>query len=385
MLPLLKTILETKANVKTVIESSNRRNIKYIVHKAPMNIDRTFSWVADMLKQHGAKTSKFIIYCRSIKAVGQLYHFFQRSLGNKFYVSSTKRIDTRLVAMFHNATSARVKDVVAKTFTNLDSNIRVVIATVAFGMGLDIPDVKYVLQFWASRSLEQFYQESGRAGRKENFQAYSITYYHGTDVTELATDKPMRDYCHGTETLDISSSTKACLVTDDRASSDDDLEDVFGNVKKVHTVVTEERDLLCRRKLVCNHLTPNTSYVPLKVTHDCCDLCQNKCTCDSCPEIPGIIASQTDGSLECDPDMPIRQVTVLQQYEIQQRLYKFREQSTDITGFMSASVLTDLDDETIKRISRNAHHIFDTSDLFGYVYESSTVETVMKIINDVFS
>ena len=67
--------------------------------------------------------------------------------------------------MFHRLTADRNKDHVLSEFARSDSTLRIVFATVAFGMGIDIPDIEQVIHWGAPCGLEQFAQESGRAGR----------------------------------------------------------------------------------------------------------------------------------------------------------------------------------------------------------------------------
>ena len=67
--------------------------------------------------------------------------------------------------MFHRSTAQLNKAHVLKEFPKNDSVLRIVFATVAFGIGVDIPDVEQFVHWGAPRGLEQFVQESGRDGR----------------------------------------------------------------------------------------------------------------------------------------------------------------------------------------------------------------------------
>ena len=199
MVAAIKRSLDMDIHTKMVTHTSNRANITYLAKKAPLNIEDTFHWVADLLRIKRETCPKMIIYCRSVKAIGLLFAYFNEELGDDIYIQR-RNAQNRLVAMFHHATHQRIKDIVASSFPKEDSNIRLVIASQAFGLGIDCPDVHYVVHWGAARTFEGFYQESGRAGRNPSIVAYSIVYYHLCDVTKMATDDRMRDFCLGVNT-----------------------------------------------------------------------------------------------------------------------------------------------------------------------------------------
>ena len=87
--------------------------------------------------------------------------------------------------MFHASTDIVNKNFTIETFGKLDSKRRGIIATNAFGMGVDIPDIRYVLFFGAPQSAEIYAQQSGRAGR-DGLQSYSIVYsYTSNHIDEI--------------------------------------------------------------------------------------------------------------------------------------------------------------------------------------------------------
>ena len=85
------------------------------------------------------------------------------------------RFEDRKVEMFHRSCPERNKLLIMELFGKPNSAIRLVIATDAFGLGIDIPDIRYVIFFGAPRSLEIFAQQSGRAGR-DSKQSFSVMY-----------------------------------------------------------------------------------------------------------------------------------------------------------------------------------------------------------------
>ena len=155
MIPSIKKLLSLRRETSLVSESANRSNIIYITKDALTAVKDTFHWITDELMRDQDKCRKIIIYCRSVKAVGTLFSYFMDELGQGIYVGKPFSAN-RLVAMYHRVTPTRMKKMVASNFHKLDSVIRVVLATLAFGMGIDCPDVFLVINWGAPTTSEGF-------------------------------------------------------------------------------------------------------------------------------------------------------------------------------------------------------------------------------------
>ena len=141
----------------TLVEAScNRPNIMYICIKSSNKISLSLEWLANLLSTEQGQCKKHIIYCRSIKSCAEVFDFFTESLGEKACIG-VPGVRTRIFSMFHRMTSTRVKKFIVENFCQLKSTIRLVICTVAFGMGLDAPDIHGVIHWGASRSIEGYY------------------------------------------------------------------------------------------------------------------------------------------------------------------------------------------------------------------------------------
>lgn len=107
---------------------------------------------------------RIIIYCKNKADCGEFYSFFETNLGEDFteHIGASHR--TRLVEMFFTGTNEAVKSSIIENFTK-PSPLRIVISTIAFGMGIDTPDVRLIIHFGASSNIESYVQEVGRAGR----------------------------------------------------------------------------------------------------------------------------------------------------------------------------------------------------------------------------
>ena len=137
------------------------------------------------------------IFCRTYDDVTSIYTLFKRRLGKDFTEPSgaPDLAKFRLVDMFTHCSHTSVKNIIMEQFTNVSSNLRIVVATVAFGMGIDCPDVRQIIHWGVPDDAEMYVQESGRAG-KDGKLSYILIAYGKHDVSVKRTTKHMADYCH---------------------------------------------------------------------------------------------------------------------------------------------------------------------------------------------
>ena len=142
-----------------------KQNMMYAVSKFT-TIEETFFQILDGIKMLRKSFPRMIIYCRRFEECSKLYLYFRSGLEDGF----TEPIDApdlcrfRLVDMYTSCTDKSVKSQIIEQFSR-DSCLRIVIATVAFGMGLDCPDVREVIHLGAPDNIEGYIQETGRCGR----------------------------------------------------------------------------------------------------------------------------------------------------------------------------------------------------------------------------
>jgi len=118
------------------------------------------------LREDREGSARMIIYCQSFNMFANVYVYLLRSLGCEV----TEPIDTpdipeyHPVDMFTSVTDSDHKEPIISLFTK-PSQLRVVVATVAFGLGIDCPDVKQIVHIEIPEDVESYIQETGRAGR----------------------------------------------------------------------------------------------------------------------------------------------------------------------------------------------------------------------------
>ena len=104
-----------------------------------------------------------LIFCQTLNDCPRLYHYFQMSLKDRFtYPAGAPDIcDNWLVDVFHSCTEPCIKDKIIKTFASPGSPLCLVIATVAFGIGIDIPDIRTIIHFGLCEDVEAYIQVIG--------------------------------------------------------------------------------------------------------------------------------------------------------------------------------------------------------------------------------
>ena len=140
----------------------------------------------------------------------------------------------RLVDMFTACTDDSVKTQILTSFANNSYPLRIVVATVAFGMGLDCPDVREIIHIGAPDDLESYIQETGRGGRDG-----------GPSLALLLRAKRMNRFCND-------------------------------GIKNY-----QENETACRRDALFED-TDNYKHLDLGTKCLCCDVCAIKCKCGSC-------------------------------------------------------------------------------------------------------
>ena len=210
-------------NVKMVGLSPDKENVKYIVEKAKIDLEETFDWLIEDMIRYQQNTKKTVIFCRSFKECGDIYDIFLSNLPS-----------SNGIAMYHARTPQSIKDKVLSDLASIYGSIRIVIATSALGMGVNIPDIKRVINFGVPENMEEYVQTIGRGGRDGSY-VLAIMYYRGYHLVRC--DPTMRNFV--------------------------------------------KNKTICRRLEVVNFFSEKWKKPPM--LHLCCDVCSEKCNCGSCP------------------------------------------------------------------------------------------------------
>ncbi|MBK8701581.1 MAG: RecQ family ATP-dependent DNA helicase [Saprospiraceae bacterium] len=197
--PKVQTDIVKNLNMKDVnifISSFNRDNLYYEI-RPKLNREQTVKEIVQFIKSISGKSG--IIYVQARKTTEEL--------------AKVLSVNGIKASPYHAGLDAKVRTKVQDDF--LMEEIEVIVATIAFGMGIDKPDVRFVIHYDIPKSIENYYQETGRGGR-DGLEGRCLAFYSYKDILKLEKflrDKPVSERELGAQLMDeiiAYSETGAC-------------------------------------------------------------------------------------------------------------------------------------------------------------------------------
>ena len=217
-----------------VIEMTpNKINLRYSVYSVQKSNHSRFAWLLEELRTSRIDTLKTIVFCRSIADCADLYQLFDLHLKEDGYIPRGKiHVKNALFGMYHAKITDEEKSVLLESFSRLDGTCRILFSTIAFGMGINIPNIYRIIHNGPPNSIEDYVQESGRGGRDGRICEVVLYLYSGCMRGSVSSE--MKAYCRNVD--------------------------------------------ICRRISLMGQF-PGQIDLPSH-QHLCCDLCGNRCTCN---------------------------------------------------------------------------------------------------------
>ncbi|XP_019858455.1 PREDICTED: uncharacterized protein LOC100633019 [Amphimedon queenslandica] len=221
----------------TISKSPSKCNIIYFVTEKADEIEVELAYLVDELRAYRTNTTKTIVFCRTYNDCSRLYMFFKSQLKDEMRepIGHPDVTQFRLVDMFIATNTASVKNAILKSFSTSGGRLRILIATIAFGMGIDCPDIHRVIHWGPPSDCESYIQETGRTGR-DGLPSNATLYYSRRDIGVMHLDKSIIDYC--------------------------------------------QNRTVCRRQVLFKDFNYDPATKPIDCK--CCDLCIMICQCENC-------------------------------------------------------------------------------------------------------
>jgi len=282
-----------------------------------------------------------IIYCQTILQCSTLYNFITQELGEHLYKDRIFNPKRRIVEMMHSQTPNSVKDHILEQFSKTDGHLRVLIATIAYGMGVNCKGVRRVIHLGPSKTIEAYIQESGRCGRQgEN--SYAILLFTGALLREI--DDSMRDYIRSQG--------------------------------------------VCRRETLLKHFSGrgDSNYKPRG--HQCCDWCAENCKCqvDHCDMDLNLPTTESKEEI-----LQSRNVSEEQKKLLTRKLMRLHKEIVAEVSNISKHVtypttLMQFGDIQIEQVIQHCDKLFSTQDILHFVeiWHKKHAQMVLNLLKEVF-
>lgn len=236
----------------------------------------------DRLKRERLQFPLTVVF-GNLETISSCYAFFNNCMGNDQYepLGAAQKAENRLFSQFHAQYPLREKERIVNAHSLGTSKLRIIFATVAFGVGIDLKNIRQVIHMGVPCSMEEYFQEAGRAGR-DGLPSSAHMFYNSYDISKAKKNLSpvMREY------------------------------------------VKSEK---YKRGMIMSYF--GFSLLPLTgELHECCDYHGKRCNCENC--LLSNMASLMDPPLACnltthaqDEEIPSTHLTTEEKINFMKNLY----------------------------------------------------------------
>lgn len=180
-----------------VSRNPNKINVRFTVAEKPSDLITVVTPIIKNVIEKGKEADRCILFCRTYSDSSKLFELLILELERSgvLIISTESGQTLRICEKFTACSSPNTKKKIIASYTHPNGIVRIVVATVAFGMGLDSPNVRTIIHWGPPEDLEMYVQETGRGGR-DNMLSHAILYYNRRDIAanSHASDEIKR-YC----------------------------------------------------------------------------------------------------------------------------------------------------------------------------------------------
>ncbi|XP_022791375.1 mediator of RNA polymerase II transcription subunit 34-like isoform X1 [Stylophora pistillata] len=326
-----------------IFDSPNKPNLTYSIHYMEKEVDIVYylGWLADDLRTNKEECARTIVYCQTIKQCGVIYATIRGLLGKDMFTPN----DEAMLEMLHSCTPVANKNTIMESFSTEAGKIRVLVATIAFGMGVNCKAVSRVVHFGPAKNIESYAQETGRAGR-DGSPAQAILLYNGLLLAHV----------EGNMTMYATSSE-------------------------------------CRRKGLMKHF--EAEFTHISHLHLCCDICAMVCKCSlpSCGKSTEIPSYKTNANTA----RKTRQVSHEQKASVCQELNIYHKELVrnllKTTSMCQINIFTDISfvlgfsELQIQQVLNNIESLFTVQDIYEYIeiWDLRHANKILQVLADTFN
>ena len=164
-------------------------------HSTGMKYEEELEWLVKHVAENGENSKKVIVYCQTINQVSNVFEHCVSTLGGRAWKEGAERtINSRLFGMYHGSVGSAMETEMLKRFTCPSSTVRVMICTIAFGMGVEVKDVDIIIHWGASKTILDYWQQVGRCAR-DGRPGEAFLYAYAKSLDRRKVNEDMIQFC----------------------------------------------------------------------------------------------------------------------------------------------------------------------------------------------